>query len=102
MIKKKIQSTRRNLMLAVSLAAVSWAVPTTGMAQEYPANPITFVVPFSAGSATDQLARAVAQGVPQASGVSAVVENKPGASAMTGATAAAREPPDVYPVLITA
>src|SRR5690606_10566731 len=101
MIKKKIQSTRRNLMLAVSLAAVSWAVPTTGMAQEYPANPITFVVPFSAGSATDQLARAVAQGVTEVSGVSVVVENKPGASAMIGATDVARAPADGYRVLIT-
>lgn len=59
------------------------------------------MVPFSAGSATDQLARALAQGVTDVSGVSVVVDNKPGASAMIGATDVARAQPDGYRVLIT-
>jgi len=63
--------------------------------------PITFVVPFGAGSATDQLARALGQGVSEQSGQTVVIENKAGASAMIGATDVARAGPDGYRVLIT-
>ena len=101
MTTKTIKPTRRNLILAACLAALPWALPSSAMAQEYPSNPITFVVPFSAGSATDQLARAIAQGVTEISGVTVVVDNKPGASAMIGATDVARAQPDGYRVLIT-
>jgi len=88
-------------MLAACLSSLPWLTPTVVQAQDFPANPITFVVPFSAGSATDQLARALAQGVTDVSGVSVVVDNKPGASAMIGATDVARAQPDGYRVLIT-
>lgn len=98
---KKTSSTRRKLMLAACLSSLPWLTPTVVQAQDFPANPITFVVPFSAGSATDQLARALAQGVTDVSGVSVVVDNKPGASAMIGATDVARAQPDGYRVLIT-
>ncbi|HLT98701.1 MAG TPA: tripartite tricarboxylate transporter substrate binding protein [Burkholderiaceae bacterium] len=88
-------------MLAACLTTLPWLAPTATLAQDFPANPITFVVPFSAGSATDQLARALAQGVTDVAGVSVVVDNKPGASAMIGATDVARAQPDGYRVLIT-
>lgn len=101
MTTKTIKPTRRKLILAACVAALPWAVPSSVLAQEFPANPITFVVPFSAGSATDQLARAVAQGVTEISGTTVVVENKPGASAMIGAADVARAQPDGYRVLIT-
>lgn len=98
---KTIKPTRRKLILAACVVALPWAVPSSVLAQEFPANPITFVVPFSAGSATDQLARAIAQGVTEVSGTTVVVDNKPGASAMIGATDVARAQPDGYRVLIT-
>src|SRR5690606_22608054 len=98
---KKTSFTRRKLMLAACLTTLPWLAPTATLAQDFPANPITFVVPFSAGSATDQLARALAQGVTDVAGVSVVVDNKPGASAMIGATDVARAQPDGYRVLIT-
>ena len=51
------RSTRRSL-LATSLAlAATAALPQFAHAQAYPSKPITFVVPFAAGSATDQLKR---------------------------------------------
>nr|WP_229828895.1 tripartite tricarboxylate transporter substrate binding protein [Pigmentiphaga litoralis] len=71
------------------------------MAQTYPARPVTFVVPFAAGSATDQIARAIGQGMTEASGQTVVIENKPGASAIIGAQSAARAQADGYTVLIT-
>ncbi len=75
--------------------------PLAAYAQYPDERPITFVVPFGAGSATDQLARALGQGVTEQSGQTVVIENKPGASAMIGATDVARAGPDGYRVLIT-
>ncbi len=83
------------------LAALCAALPLAAAAQDFPSKPITFIVPFAAGSATDQLGRAIGQGVAEQTGQSVVIENKPGASAMIGAQAAARAPADGYTVLIT-
>jgi tripartite-type tricarboxylate transporter receptor subunit TctC len=80
-------------------AALSFAVPA--MAQTFPDKPITFIVPFAAGSATDQLARALGQGVTQDTKQSVVIDNKPGANAFIGAQAAAKAPKDGYTVFIT-
>jgi len=84
--------------LALLLAA---ALPLTALAQSFPTKPITFIVPFAAGSATDQIGRAIGQGVTEQTGQAVVIENKPGASAMIGAAAGARATPDGYTVLIT-
>ncbi|MDM9557779.1 MULTISPECIES: Bug family tripartite tricarboxylate transporter substrate binding protein [Bordetella] len=83
------------------LASLCAALPLAAAAQDFPAKPITFIVPFAAGSATDQLGRAIGQGVAEQTGQSVVIENKPGASAMIGAQSAARAEPDGYTVLIT-
>ncbi|SAI05343.1 exported protein [Bordetella ansorpii] len=77
------------------------ALPLAANAQDFPNKPITFVVPFAAGSATDQIGRAIAQGVTEQTGQAVVIENKPGASAMIGAQDVARAAPDGYRVLIT-
>jgi tripartite-type tricarboxylate transporter receptor subunit TctC len=70
-------------------------------AQPYPAKQITFVVPFAAGSATDQLARALGQAVSGETGQPVVVDNKPGASGFIGAQQVAKAAPDGYTVFIT-
>lgn len=84
-------------------AALALCMPLAAHAQstEYPNRVITFVVPFGPGSATDQLARALGQGVTEQTGQAVVIENKPGASAMIGASEVARADPDGYRVLIT-
>ncbi|CAM3672543.1 tripartite tricarboxylate transporter substrate binding protein [Bordetella sputigena] len=86
-------------VLAAWLAAA--CAPLTAAAEDFPTRPITFVVPFAAGSATDQIARALAQGVTEQTGQAVVIEDKPGASAMIGAQDVARAKPDGYRVLIT-
>jgi len=58
-------------------------------------------VPFAAGSATDQLARAIGNSVTEQTKQAVVVDNKAGASGMLAAQAAAKAPPDGYTVLIT-
>jgi tripartite-type tricarboxylate transporter receptor subunit TctC len=70
-------------------------------AQDYPSKPITFIVPFAAGSATDQLARAIGQQVSNDAKQSVVVDDKPGASGFLAAQYAAKAAPDGYTVLIT-
>lgn len=93
-----LQITIKKTLLATAIAL---SLPLSAQAQNYPEQTITFVVPFGAGSATDQLARAIGQGVTEQSGQVVVIENKPGASAMIGASDVARAAPDGYRVLIT-
>lgn len=87
--------TNRRQSLVLGAAALALA-SLGAQAQTYPDKPITFVVPFTAGSATDQLARALAQGVGAESKQSVVVDNKPGANAFIGAQFVAKARPDGY------
>jgi tripartite-type tricarboxylate transporter receptor subunit TctC len=90
--------------LSRRLAAATLALFASGafaQAGAYPAKPITFIVPFAAGSATDQLARALGQSITETTKQAVVVDNKAGASGMLAAQAAARAPADGYTVLIT-
>lgn len=93
---------RRHLLATSAIAFLGWA-PALAMAQAqpFPSRPITFVVPFAAGSATDQLARALGQSLTNDTGQPVVVENKAGASGMIAAAAVAKAPADGYTVLIT-
>ena len=86
---------------AVLAAAAALLLPLGVRAQAYPAKPVTFIVPFAAGSATDQLARALGQSFTEQTKQAVVVDNKAGASGMLAAQAAARAPADGHTVLIT-
>ena len=92
--------TTRRLALASLIAALPWA-PAAHAADAYPSKPITFVVPFAAGSATDSLARALGQSVTAETKQPVVVDNKAGASGMLAAQSVARAAPDGYTVLIS-
>ena len=96
-------SMHRRHALASVAATLVLALAGTASAQApaYPAKTITFVVPFAAGSATDQLARALGQSVTTDTKQPVVVDNKAGASGMIAAQAVARAPADGYTVLIT-
>lgn len=83
------------LALAVLLAAGAAA------AQTFPDKPITFVVPFAAGSATDQIARALGNGVTAETKQPVVIDNKAGASGFIASQQVAKAPADGYTVLIT-
>ena len=73
---------------------------TLAMAQPYPNKPIKAVVPFAAGSATDQIGRAFAAKMSETLGQTIVVDNKPGVNGMLGADAVAKAAPDGYTILI--
>ncbi|MBA2965017.1 MULTISPECIES: Bug family tripartite tricarboxylate transporter substrate binding protein [Ramlibacter] len=76
-------------------------MPLLASAQVFPDRPITFVVPFAAGAATDQVARAVAGAVATATRQSVVVENKPGANGFIGVQFVAKATADGHTVLVT-
>jgi tripartite-type tricarboxylate transporter receptor subunit TctC len=69
--------------------------------QAYPSKPITIVVPFAAGSGTDQQARAMAQAITMEYKVPVVVDNRAGASGFLAAQYVAKAAPDGYTVLLT-
>ncbi len=83
-------------------AAVAALVHGAVRAAPYPEQPITLVVPFSAGGGADNAARILAKGLGEVSGQSVIVDNKPGASGSIGGAAVARARPDGYTVLFDA
>ncbi len=71
----------------------------TALAQPYPNKPIKAIVPFAAGSATDQIGRAFAAKMSEMLGQPIVIENKAGVNGMLGADAVAKAPADGYTLL---
>ena len=84
----------------ITLFAALASVGSVAMAQSYPTKPIKAIVPFAAGSATDQIGRAFAAKMSETMGQTVVVENKPGVNGMLGADAVAKSAPDGYTILI--
>ena len=80
-----------------SLAALAlFAVAGTAFAQAYPSKPVKIIVAFTPGSATDILARLVADSFGKSMGQTFIVENKPGAGGIIGTESAKNSPPDGY------
>jgi len=85
------------LLLSLIVALAAFSV----QGQTYPAKPVRLVVPFPAGSATDQIARVIGQQLQESLGQPFVVENKPGAQGSIAATEVARSAPDGYTMMVT-
>ncbi len=90
----------RSVIRQLALTATALLVSSAALAQAYPDKPIKAVVPFAAGSATDQIGRAFAQKMQEALGQPIVIDNKPGVNGMLGADAVAKAAPDGYTLLI--
>jgi tripartite-type tricarboxylate transporter receptor subunit TctC len=90
---------RQFLRLAGAAAAVP-AMPSLVRALDYPARPITAVVPFSAGGPVDTMARLLAEPMQRALGQPLIVENAAGAGGTIGAGRVARAAPDGYTIEI--
>jgi len=89
---------RRSLTL---LGAALALAPLLGQAQSFPEKPITFVVPFAAGTATDQIARALGNVITAETKQAVVIDNRAGASGFIASQFVAKAPADGYTVLIT-
>ncbi|EGI76851.1 Bug family tripartite tricarboxylate transporter substrate binding protein [Hylemonella gracilis] len=89
----------RSLAAATLAASSAWALLVFGgnaQAQPYPSRPITIVVPFAAGGATDILARVVGQHLGEELKQPVVVDNKPGAGGNIGGAFLVKSAPDGY------
>ena len=86
--------------LAAALLAACLLATGAASAQTYPSRPITMLVPFPPGGATDAIARIIQNAMEKALGQTIVVENVGGAGGMIAAARAARADPDGYTILI--
>jgi tripartite-type tricarboxylate transporter receptor subunit TctC len=95
---------RRTLLIgAAALIGAGVSTGTSAFAQEnYPTRPITLVVPYAPGGATDIIGRVVAEEVSNTIGQRVIVENRPGAAGSLGAAAVSRADPDGYTLLMGA
>ena len=92
--------TRRKLLKFAPIG-MSFMVPELSFAQSvYPDRGIKLVVPFPAGALTDSLGRMIAERLRPILGQSIVVENRPGAGTLLGASVIAKAPPDGYNLLV--
>lgn len=91
-----------NLCVRAALACFLAVSSTVVSAADWPAKPITMVVPYPPGGATDFSARVYAQYLPDLIGATVVVENRAGAGGEIGAEAVSRAAPDGYTMLFGA
>jgi tripartite-type tricarboxylate transporter receptor subunit TctC len=88
------------LLMLILAACAAYAAPA--QAADWPAHPVTVVVPFGAGGNTDMMARLAAQHLSVKFGQSFVVENRPGAGGALGTGQVAAAAPDGYTLLFSA
>ncbi len=80
----------------LSLAFIAWPAP----AQQYPARPIRILIPFTAGSAADIIARAMEPTLRDKLGQSLVIDNRGGAGGNIAAELTAKSAPDGYTIMM--
>src|SRR6266849_8808595 len=86
------------MLAAATLAAATFALPASGLAQGFPTQRVTVVVPFGAGSVTDIMARILADETSKRWGQQVSVENRPG---LAGTVGVAKAAPDGYTLMLT-
>src|SRR5687768_16120147 len=91
---------RRRDFVIGSVAALSGVASLPVRAQAWPSRNVQFIVPFTAGSATDTVARAVGATLTASLGQTVVIENKPGAGGTIGAGQVAKAAPDGHTLLV--
>ena len=92
---------KRRALMQAALAAVTFAVATASQAQAYPARPVTVVVPFATGSASDVFTRVVLDHMASRGTFRFVVENKPAAGGNVGTQQVAKATPDGYTLVMS-
>lgn len=93
---------RRNLLqVAVAFSAAALAFGAGAQSRDWPQASVKIIVPFGAGSGADQVARLIGQELNSSLGQPVIIDNKPGAGGIIGATAAARAAADGYTLFLT-
>ena len=89
----------KTLVAALTLAATLLTADAFAQA-DFPSRPITIIVPYGPGSATDNTARPIAQALTKSLGQSVIIDNKAGANGVIGTQIGARAKPDGYTLLV--
>jgi tripartite-type tricarboxylate transporter receptor subunit TctC len=95
---------RRAFLHSTARAGLAWlgaGSMASAQADSYPSHPVRWVVPYTAGGATDVLSRLICQRLSERLGQPFIVENKPGAGSNIGTQAVIGSPPDGYTLLLT-
>jgi tripartite-type tricarboxylate transporter receptor subunit TctC len=87
---------RREFLQLTAIAAAAGSFSASALALDYPTRPITIVVPFAAGGATDVLARVLADAMGKSLGQTIIVEDVTGAAGSIGVARVVRSAPDGY------
>lgn len=90
----------KRLPLVPMLLLVCASAPLSTLADDFPAKPITIIVPYTTGGATDTVARLVARKLSDSVKQPVIVENKPGAAQMIATEYVKRAAPNGYTVLL--
>src|SRR5215469_16743111 len=90
---------RRSFLISAAVAPMLIGGAAGAVAQNYPTRPITAVVPFAGGSASDVVSRILFERMSKSLGQPIVVENRPGAGGNNGTADAAKATPDGYTLL---
>lgn len=96
------QLTFRAFAFTLAAALALAALPAVHAQERYPSRPIRMIVPFTAGTGIDILARVIGQKLSERLKVPVVVENRAGASGNIGTEAVSKSPADGYTLLMTA
>ena len=88
------------LSSAAPVFAQSQQASSTGSGQAYPTRPVRMIIPFTAGSATDLLARRIALKMTDTWGQQVVVDNRPGGGGTLATGIVAKATPDGYTLLV--
>jgi tripartite-type tricarboxylate transporter receptor subunit TctC len=94
------EETMMRYLRNVTLLALCLLGTSAAFGQAYPNKPVKLIVPFTAGSATDILARTVGQKLSETWGQPVIIDNRPGAGGTIGAAIVAKSPPDGYTLLV--
>ena len=92
----------KHILATVAIAAATVCGSAHAQATNYPTKPVTIVVPFSPGGATDIMSRTLAERLKNRLGHPVIVENKPGAGTMIASEYVAKAAPDGHTVLLAA
>jgi len=95
-------TTRRTFLQLTATSIAAAAASRTAWAQQWPTKTIRIIVPFSAGSTSDVIARLIAQPLSAALGQSVIVENRGGAGGSIGSAVVAQSAPDGHTLLFNA
>ena len=94
-------ATGRNSLAGAILGPVMLFAGSAAQAQDYPARPVTVIIPFSAGSASDVIGRLVLERMAASMGRAFIVDNRPAAGGNVGTQAVVRAEPDGYTILMS-